>query len=101
MTYVSHADRETACAITRQFENDRAHEAWMLAKKPTIAILPSDQKLTEDMTKWDSAQKIWTANTAQCKLRNVQHVKKALGRVHVRENDHESIKPLGDKPQKG
>ena len=80
----------------------------MLAKKTTIAILPCDRKLTEDMTKWDSAQKIGTASTAQYKdLRRHDDAaqcapcKKKHGGMHDRENDHESIKPSGDKPKKG
>ena len=39
-------------------------------KKVTISILPCDQKLTKDMTKWDSAHKFGTASTAQCPVHN-------------------------------
>ncbi len=50
----------TACNILRDLARTRT-------KKATIALLPCDQKLTDDKTKWDSAHKFGTASTAKYK----------------------------------
>ena len=48
-----------------QSNNAKVGADFYLTKKTTIAILPRDQKLTKDLTKWDSAHKFGMASTAQ------------------------------------
>ena len=60
-------DRITGIVVASTARNSLRDLAKTRAKKATIAILPRDQKLTEDKTKWDSAHKFGTASTAQYK----------------------------------
>ena len=69
----------------------------LLAKKATIAILSGNQKLTKDLTKWDSAHKFGMSSPAQYKkdvimmLHNAHHDQKAWEHKHDHENFHKSI----------
>ena len=57
-------DRITGIVVANTARNSLRDLDKTRAKKATIAILPRDQKLTEDKTKWDSAHKFGTASTA-------------------------------------
>ena len=59
----------TSCCISMQFSepNFGGRDSKTAHKKVTITILPRNQKLTEDKTKWDSAHQFGTASTAQYK----------------------------------
>ena len=77
--------------------NSQCDLAKLLVKKATIAIMPHDQKLTKDLTKWDSAHTFGMASTAQYMIRCHNDAMKAHYEITTeecandRENDYESI----------
>ena len=60
-------DRITGIIVASTARNSLRDLDKTREKKATIAILPRDQKLTKDKTKWDSAHKFGTASTVQYK----------------------------------